>query len=391
MGRLAKLKQKAIKSANEDILEREKRELRARKERDNAKTAQNATKDDLFNIVGINRAKSKPGITQYLNESTEIIKEKKDAEWSKKNPYIHIEVAADDLSEKSNKDIHRDMTQLFNFKKWMRDPLEYKGKDEGKGVVSRDAEGTANLIVSGFPDGNKNIWVAHYSIGKNSGGINDMMEQLQQDFKEYGNENEIEDFSPSLSKFWGKKWWEKEEMNEALRQMKYLVDYDTSKTREENQSINELHLLDPEGWDDDFKKAQEKRKDGPNYKWNVPPYEKASKEELRKALHAKQRAAVGLDPEEPTFSMPVVDVSGTDRGAAQDKGITFGDSGMDINIDSIEIEDIDRDDYPRFSDAYASYAEWEDGTELTDDELDELTDNQPDLINRLALETLQGE
>jgi hypothetical protein len=89
--------------------------------------------------------------------------------------------------------------------------------------------------------------------------------------------------------------------------------------------------------------------------------------------------------------MPVVDVSGTDRGAAQDKGITFGDSGMDINIDSIEIEDIDRDDYPRFSDAYASYAEWEDGTELTDDELDELTDNQPDLINQLALETLQGE
>ena len=129
------------------------------------------------------------------------------------------------------------MTQLFNFKKWMRDPLEYKGKDEGKGVVSRDEEGTANLIVSGFPDGNKNIWVAHYSIGKNSGGINDMIEQLQQDFISYGNENEIKNFSPDLSRFWGKKWWEKEEMNEALQQMKYLVDYDTSKTREENESI----------------------------------------------------------------------------------------------------------------------------------------------------------
>ena len=172
-----------------------------------------------------------------------------------------------------------------------------------------------------------------------------------------------------------------EEMKAVVDKMKYILNYDLTKTRKEN--INELHILDPEGGDDDFKKDQEKRKDG--------PYEKASKEELRKAIHAKQRAEAGLDSDEPTFSMPVVDVSGTDRGAAQDKGITFGDSGMDINIDSIEIEDIDRDDYPRFSDAYASYAEWEDGTELTDDELDELTDNQYDLINRLALETLQGE
>ena len=156
---------------------------------------------------------------------------------------------------------------------------------------------------------------------------------------------------------------------------------------------DELHILDPEGLDRDIKKAQEKRKDGPNYEWNVPPYEKASKEELRKALLAKQRAAAGLEPEEPTFSLPIVDVSGTDRGASQ-TGTGYdpiSDSGVDINIDSIEIQDIDRDDYPHFSDAYASYAEWQDGTELTEDELDELTDNQPDLINQLALETLQGE
>ena len=90
MGRLAKLKQKAIKSANEELLEREKRELRARKERGNAETAQNATKDDLFNIVGVDRAKSKPRFMQYLNESTKIIKENKDDEKVEENPYIHI-------------------------------------------------------------------------------------------------------------------------------------------------------------------------------------------------------------------------------------------------------------------------------------------------------------
>jgi len=44
-----------------------------------------------------------------------------------------------------------------------------------------------------------------------------------------------------------------------------------------------------------------------------------------------------------------------------------------IDYNSIEIEDIDMKDFPDFCDAFVSYAEFEDGTELTDEQLDELT------------------
>jgi hypothetical protein len=47
-----------------------------------------------------------------------------------------------------------------------------------------------------------------------------------------------------------------------------------------------------------------------------------------------------------------------------------------IGIDhrSIEIDGIDPRDAPDFVDSYISYAEWEDDTELTDDELEQLND-----------------
>jgi hypothetical protein len=45
-----------------------------------------------------------------------------------------------------------------------------------------------------------------------------------------------------------------------------------------------------------------------------------------------------------------------------------------IDHSSIEIDGIDERDAPDFVDSYISYAEWEDGTELTDDELEQLND-----------------
>jgi hypothetical protein len=41
-------------------------------------------------------------------------------------------------------------------------------------------------------------------------------------------------------------------------------------------------------------------------------------------------------------------------------------------MNSIEVEDVDMKDYPDFSDAFISYAEFNDGTPLNDTELDEL-------------------
>ncbi len=59
-------------------------------------------------------------------------------------------------------------------------------------------------------------------------------------------------------------------------------------------------------------------------------------------------------------------------------------NGKEVNTKSIEIDGIDRRDYPDFVDAYASHAEFTNGEALTDDELDELTDKHSDLIQEKA-------
>ena len=45
-----------------------------------------------------------------------------------------------------------------------------------------------------------------------------------------------------------------------------------------------------------------------------------------------------------------------------------------LDHSSIEIDGIDERDAPDFVDSYISYAEWKNGTELTDDELEQLND-----------------
>ncbi|NBV78193.1 hypothetical protein EBR66_08595 [bacterium] len=53
-----------------------------------------------------------------------------------------------------------------------------------------------------------------------------------------------------------------------------------------------------------------------------------------------------------------------------------------VDVASIEIDGIDGRDYPDFSDAFVSKANWDDGTPLSDDELNELQNQHPDLIYR---------
>jgi len=55
-------------------------------------------------------------------------------------------------------------------------------------------------------------------------------------------------------------------------------------------------------------------------------------------------------------------------------------------IKNWEIDGVDSSDYPDFCDAYFSYAEYEDGTPLTDDELEGLSYNYSDVINEAAME-----
>ena len=60
--------------------------------------------------------------------------------------------------------------------------------------------------------------------------------------------------------------------------------------------------------------------------------------------------------------------------------LTINIMKIDVNkLENIQVDGIDTRDYPDFVDAFISYAEM-DGVELTDEQLDELNDNYPDLI-----------
>jgi hypothetical protein len=53
---------------------------------------------------------------------------------------------------------------------------------------------------------------------------------------------------------------------------------------------------------------------------------------------------------------------------------------------NIEVEDVYTWDYPDFADAYISYAEHDDGTSYTDEELNKLNEENGDLVYEAALE-----
>lgn len=69
---------------------------------------------------------------------------------------------------------------------------------------------------------------------------------------------------------------------------------------------------------------------------------------------------------------------------AQAPGYTV--NGKKVDLDSIEIDGIDRRDYPDFVDAYIVYAEFEDGTELTPEEIDELQSQHPELVGEIIFD-----
>jgi hypothetical protein len=58
------------------------------------------------------------------------------------------------------------------------------------------------------------------------------------------------------------------------------------------------------------------------------------------------------------------------------------------NVVDIEVDGVDSRDYPDFSDAYFSYACYEDGTPLTDDELNKFTEDNGDLLYEKAYDSL---
>ena len=63
-------------------------------------------------------------------------------------------------------------------------------------------------------------------------------------------------------------------------------------------------------------------------------------------------------------------------------------NGKKVDIGSLSVEGVDPRDYPDFCDAYLIGGFFIDGTELTDEEMDELNDNYPDIVNEMAYASL---
>ena len=65
-----------------------------------------------------------------------------------------------------------------------------------------------------------------------------------------------------------------------------------------------------------------------------------------------------------------------------------GEISSKVDKSSIEVDGVDSTDYPDFVDAFISAANFEDGTPLTDDELDQLGDEMSDEIHQMAYDSL---
>jgi len=77
-----------------------------------------------------------------------------------------------------------------------------------------------------------------------------------------------------------------------------------------------------------------------------------------------------------------------DQGLAEGtrQGIML--NGKEVDMRSLEIENVDSRDYPDFSDAYIGRASFTDGTDLSDQEMDQLNDEHGDLVHELAYDSL---
>ena len=77
-----------------------------------------------------------------------------------------------------------------------------------------------------------------------------------------------------------------------------------------------------------------------------------------------------------------------EQGLAEGTGRGIMLNGKEVDMRSLEIENVDPRDYPDFSDAYIGRASFTDGTDLSDQEMDQLNDEHGDLVHELAYDSL---
>ena len=57
---------------------------------------------------------------------------------------------------------------------------------------------------------------------------------------------------------------------------------------------------------------------------------------------------------------------------------------LEVDRSSLEVDGINTWDYPDFCDAFFSYGEWSDGTPMTDEELNQFSDDNAELLNEMV-------
>lgn len=158
--------------------------------------------------------------------------------------------------------------------------------------------------------------------------------------------------------------------DDAVTEIMELKDYFVSKQSREDifeEDINE------EG--DTFFKLTVNFEDKPGINYGYTIHANTEEE-------AREQLADKLSQEDQGREYSISSVSGPNTTQPKPNALA------DIDHGSIEIEGIDMNDYPDFVDAFIGAANFEDGTPLTDEELNQLNDEMADEIHDLAYQSL---
>lgn len=158
--------------------------------------------------------------------------------------------------------------------------------------------------------------------------------------------------------------------DDAVTEIMELKDYFVSK-----QSREDIFEEDVNEESDTFFKLTVNFEDKPGVGYGYTIYAN-TEEEARKQLADK------LSQEDQGREYSISSVSGPSTPQPKSSALA------DIDHGSIEIEGIDMNDYPDFVDAYIAAANFDDGTPLTDEELNQLNDEMADEIHDLAYQSL---
>jgi hypothetical protein len=110
--------------------------------------------------------------------------------------------------------------------------------------------------------------------------------------------------------------------------------------------------------------------------------------EVRGYINGVNVMVFQYDSPEMTSGYGIYDDSALNQDLAEGtrQGIML--NGKEVDMRSLEIENVDSRDYPDFSDAYIGRASFTDGTDLSDQEMDQLNDEHGDLVHELAYDSL---